>query len=62
MKIKRVKPRAKRVASALQFTNLTNEQAERLYQSFYEALKADWAQMAQQERFPRFIVLDGGLK
>lgn len=61
MKIKRVKPRSKRVASALQFTNLTDQQAEKLYRSFYDCLRADWPQMARQER-PRFIVLEGGRK
>lgn len=60
MKIKRVKPRAKRVASALQFTTLTCEQAERLYQSFYESLKAEWSKHGLNK--PKLIVLDGGLK
>ena len=60
MKIKRVKPRAKRVASALQFSKLDNEQAERLYYTFYDCFKTEWSKSGLKK--PKLIVLDGGQK
>ena len=62
MKIKRIKSRAKRIASALQFTNLTDEQAHRLYLSFYESLRADWPSMYKQEPRFRLMAIQGGKK
>lgn len=59
MKIRRIKSRSKRIASALNYTCLTNEQAVKMYDAFYDLFKMDVEKDLEKVRL---TVINGGKK
>ena len=59
MKIKRAITQSKKVASALNFTTLTDQQAEDLYKAFYNSFRGDFKKLKPR---PNLKVINGGKK